>query len=158
MLQIPAVQAFLPSGKVVGVITFDGDRLTPKHFEKLGIAHGERIPVVGTPPNGHLRRVERDGIPYVQEDLENELVECARRLLGENPNVGAILLECTQLPCFAKVVQQAVKLPVYDVFTMGEWFYSGLVRKNFAPWTEQEKVEATWKRPRTKEEMAESQI
>lgn len=158
LLQIPAIQAFLPAGKIVGVITFDNDRLTGKHFEKLGIANGDRIPIVGTPPNGHLRGVERDGIPYVQEDLEKELVECARRLVRENPTVGAILLECTQLPCFAKAIQDAMHMPVYDVFTMGEWFYSGLVRRDFAPWTEEEKVQATVKRPRTKQETTESPL
>ena len=100
----------------------------------------------------------RDGYPYVHDKLEEELVAAAQELVNKYPQVGAIVLECTQLPPFAKGIQKAVGLPVYDVYTLGEWFYSGLARRDFAPWTETEKIEARRTRPRREIELAESKL
>lgn len=158
LLQIPALQGILPPGKVPGVITFDGARLRTKHFAQLGISNAESIPIVGCPDPGELRRVIRDGHPYIHEKLEAELVAAAEELVSRHPNVGAIVLECTQLPPFARAIQKAVKLPVYDVYTLGEWFYSGLARRGFAEWTETEKIEARQRRPRTGIELQESKL
>lgn len=62
----------------------------------------------------------RDGLLYVHEKLEAELVQAAWNLVKRRPDVGAIVLECTQLPPFAKAIQAAVKVPVFDVYTLGE--------------------------------------
>ncbi|CAG9996993.1 unnamed protein product [Clonostachys byssicola] len=158
LLQIPGIQGFLPKGKVPGVITFDGTRLKLKHFQQLGIANAESIPIEGCPDPGELRRVIRDGLPYVHDKLEAELVQAAKNLVRRRPDVGAIVLECTQLPPFAKAIQAAVKVPVFDVYTLGEWFYSGLSRKGFAEWTATEKIEARQHRPRSKVELSESKL
>lgn len=148
LIQIPAVRALLPAGKTVGVITFDEARLGPLHLEKLGIADAASIPVVGPPADGHLKRLVRDGGPYSQSGIEEEMVACARRLVEDHAGVGAIVLECVQMPPFAAAVQKAVGLPTYDVFTLGCWFYSGLARSPFAAWSaeEQEAVDRVYPR------------
>ena len=112
--------------------------------------------MIGCPPNGLLRGVIRDGEPYDYDTLEQEVVGCAKELVSSHPNVGAIVLECTQLPVFARAIQEEVKLPVYDVFTLGSWFYSGLVRMPFPAWTEREVEAATKVRPRNERERMES--
>jgi hypothetical protein len=118
---------FLRPRQVIGVITFDADRLNTKHFSGLGTSC-EKIDIIGCPPNGVLRGVIWDGRPYDYEALEQDIVDCAKHLILQNPNVGAIVLECTQLAVFAIAIQEAVRLPVYDALTMGSWFYFGLVR------------------------------
>jgi hypothetical protein len=143
---------------VIGIITFDAARLNKKHLSGLGIQETDKLTIVGCPENGTLRSVIRDGKPYVYADLEQELVSTAKTLVSRNPNVGAILLECTQLPVFAVAIQEAVRLPVYDVFTLGCWFYSGLVRKPFPEWSVTEVNEANLIRPRSLEEVTESAI
>jgi Asp/Glu/hydantoin racemase len=65
------------------------------------------------------------------EQLRDDIVERAKRLVQENPNVGAIVLECANLPPFAKAVQDAVNLPVYDFVTLTNFVYSAFVRKEF---------------------------
>lgn len=116
------------------------------------------IPIIGCPPRGILRSIERDGDPYDYTALEAELVGLAKELVSRNPDVAAILLECTQMPVFAVQVQEAVRLPVYDVSTMGRCFYSGLVRRGFPPWTEEEVERAKEKRSLDEREMVESEI
>jgi hypothetical protein len=47
-------------------------------------------------------------------------------LLLSEVDIGAKML----IPPSAEVIQKVVKLPVYDVYTMGMWFDSGLISRN----------------------------
>ncbi|GMF82185.1 unnamed protein product [[Candida] boidinii] len=132
LLQIPFVLSIINPNKHVGVLTFDGKVLGQTHFKGIGISDemAKRITVQGCHDDGALRRIIRDGDPYIHAELESELVDLAKELIGKDPNIGAIVLECTQMPPFAKAIQQETGLPVYDAITMIDWFYSGLRARN----------------------------
>jgi Asp/Glu/hydantoin racemase len=72
--------------------------------------------------------------------MERETVERAGKLIEEarheQRTIGAIVLECTQMPPYAEAIQRKTGVPVYDVYTMGEWFYNGLVRRTSDRWRE----------------------
>ena len=72
--------------------------------------------------------------PYSFDAIETEMIDAAKSLVAEHPDIGAIVLECTQMPPFGQSVQNAVNLPVYDVYTMASWFYSGVVRRRPVQW------------------------
>ncbi len=55
----------------------------------------------------------------------------ARQMIVENDDIGAVLLECTELSPHAIAVQNAVRLPVWDYTTLTNWIYSGCVRRPF---------------------------
>ncbi|KAF1940941.1 hypothetical protein EJ02DRAFT_405570 [Clathrospora elynae] len=134
LLQIPSVLALLPADKLVGVLTYDDLRLGALHMESLGI-DPQRVRIRGMPSDGHLRRVIQDGTDYDQVTMEHEMVDQAERLVkSEEGRIGAIVLECTQMPPYAECIQKKVVLPVYDVHTLGLWFYSGLVRQRPGLW------------------------
>lgn len=61
----------------------------------------------------------------------DELVDTAKKLVSENDDIGAVLLECSDMPPFAAEVQRAVNLPVWDFTTLINWLYLGVVRKPF---------------------------
>jgi hypothetical protein len=56
--------------------------------------------------------------PLAMEKVESEVVSLAVRAQQEHPDLGAILLECTDLPPFANAVRKAVNLQVYDLLSM----------------------------------------
>jgi Asp/Glu/hydantoin racemase len=62
------------------------------------------------------------------------VVGVARRLVAEDDQVQAILLECSNLPPYAAAVQAAVNLPVYDFITMINYVFSAVVRRRFVGW------------------------
>jgi hypothetical protein len=71
--------------------------------------------------------IER-GRPYDRDGLRRDVRGAVRTLLSGNPGIGAIVFECTNLPPFSEEVSREFGLPVYDIITLGRWFYSGLIQ------------------------------
>ncbi|GMM33289.1 hypothetical protein DASC09_006140 [Saccharomycopsis crataegensis] len=133
LLQIPSVMALLPPQKKLAILTFDKDNLGKAQFDGVGIPeeYQKRLVVYGAKAGKPLKNIIIEGSGYVAEDFEAEMVELAQEALADTPSVGAFVLECTQMPPTAKAIQKATGLPVYNVVTMIDWFYSGLVPKTF---------------------------
>jgi hypothetical protein len=65
-------------------------------------------------------------IRWGKHTLDNGRLTADMRVLGkrireEHPEVGAILLECSDLPPYAWAVQEGSGLPVYDFITLINW-------------------------------------
>lgn len=144
LIQVPSILAVLPPTKSIGILSYDAERLGYEHLEQLGVSSlsHHRIHFFGAPQGGHLQRLVQSGssssptgkesIPYVHADLETELIERSKELLSAHRDIGALVLECTQMPPFAEAIQKALggEILVYDVFTMASWFYSGIHRRS----------------------------
>jgi hypothetical protein len=130
LLQIPLVQSILPKGKSVGVLTADKDALSPDHFRAVGCPTD--LPVVGMPPDGIFRHNNRTGQPVVDRAAqEREVLGMAEQLLRENPDVGAIVSECTNLPPYSAQIERTFGVPVYDIIGFVEWFHAGLKPRRY---------------------------
>lgn len=135
LLQVPSVLTILSPKKKIGVITFDPITLCETHFRGVGITEEmcKRLVITGCRPGGALHRIITDGDSYVAEELEQELVGLAVELVESNSDIGAFVLECTQMPPYARAIQAATGKPVYDGVTMVDWFYSGLQCRTVPP-------------------------
>jgi hypothetical protein len=132
LMQIPLVQATLPFGKRVGVLTADAAALTSAHFAAVGAPAD--LPVAGLPPNGAFRADLRGGNPAVDPLVqEAELIDMARNLIAMHPDIGAIVLECTNMPPHAAAIEAACGVPVYDIVSLVTWFHAGLRPRRYAP-------------------------
>jgi len=63
--------------------------------------------------------------------LETEVVEVATKLIKENPDIGAIVLECSDMPPFAAAIHEAVNLPIFDFITFINMVYLATVKKRY---------------------------
>jgi hypothetical protein len=131
LMQVPWVQATLPPGKRVGIVTVSAGSLTPAHLEGAGVPLD--TPVRGT-ENG--REFFRVLIKAEKDDMDvglarQDVVAAARDLVAAHPAVGAIVLECTNMPPYAAAVQEATGLPVHDIYSMISWFHAGLRPRRF---------------------------
>jgi Asp/Glu/hydantoin racemase len=52
------------------------------------------------------------------------------RAIQENNDVGAIVLECTDLSPFAEAVQRETELPVFDIVILANMIYCAITRKS----------------------------
>jgi len=55
-----------------------------------------------------------------------EHVRVARRLVAEHPDVGAIVLECTNMPPYTADIQHETGLPVFDIVSLVNMVHAGL--------------------------------
>ena len=131
LMQVPWVQATLPPGRRVGVVTVSRGSLTPAHLDAAGVPRD--IPVVGTEGGREFFRVL---IRAEKQDMDvalaqQDILEAGRALLAAHPEVGAIVLECTNMPPYAAALQAETGLPVYDIYSMISWFQLGLRPRAF---------------------------
>ena len=75
--------------------------------------------------------VQSDRGSFDNEALKKELVDGARELVANNPDVGAILLECSDMPPYSCDVQKAVNLPVFDFVTLIKWAHNSVTQKPY---------------------------
>ena len=126
LMQVPWVQPMLPPGRRVGVLSISGMTLTAAHLEAAGAPAD--TPLVGTENGRELFRVL---IKAESNDLdavlaEQDIIDAGRSLLAHHPEVGAIVLECTNMPPYAAGLSEALHMPVYDIYSLVTWFHSGL--------------------------------
>ena len=131
LMQIPFVQAMLPPGQRVGVITVSAGSLTARHFEAAGAAAD--TPFEGTEGGQEFFRVLIRG---EKQDLDiglaaRDILEAGRRLVDRHPEIGAIVLECTNMPPYAHLLREALGRPVYDVYSLITWLHAGIRPRMF---------------------------
>ncbi len=131
LMQIPMAQALLPPGKRVGVLTVDARSLTADHLKAAGAPAD--TPVMGTEGGREFTRVligneERLDVAAAEQDL----LDAGRALVAGHPEVGALVLECTNMAPYSAALREALGLPVYDIVGFITWFHSGLEPRRFA--------------------------
>ena len=131
LMQVPLVQKLLPKNKKVGILTIHKPSLTSDHLNAAGIPLD--TPIIGT-ENGKefTRAILEDEMEMNIDDAREDHIEAARKLIKENPNVGAIVMECTNMSPFAADVRKDLGIPVFNIYTFIEWFQSGLLPARFS--------------------------
>ncbi len=125
LMQVPMVKQILPRGKQVGILTISADALTPDLLFKAGCA--ENTPVGGTPVDGEFSSTILNNQNSMNIDLaRQENVDAARQLVNNHPDIGALVLECTNMVPYAGDIQLATGLPVFSIYSFITWFQAGL--------------------------------
>lgn len=132
LMQVPWVQSLLPPGQRVGVLTVSKSTLTPAHLKGAGVPLD--TPIEGTEGGKEFFRIL---IKAEAEDMDvdqarNDILEAGRTLLAKHKDIGAIVLECTNMPPYAAALRDALGLPIYDITSMITWFHAGLRPRRFA--------------------------
>ena len=131
LMQVPWVQATLPPGRRVGVLTVNRAGLTPAHLAAAGVPLD--TPIVGTEGGREFFRVliRAEAVDLDVALAEQDILDAGRTLVAAHPEVGAIVLECTNMPPYAAALRAALGLPVFDIHSMITWFQAGLRPRRF---------------------------
>ena len=119
LLLVPLVHAMLAPGRRVGLMTVNAASLTPEHLAGAGIGPQIPLAVAGMEGEKEFTRVMLNDEMEMDVDLaREEHVRVARRLMAEHPDIGAIVLECTNMPPYAADIQRETGRPVFDITTL----------------------------------------
>jgi hypothetical protein len=129
LLQIPLALRMLPAGKKIGVLTIDAPALSPAHFSGVGVSEHdmERVVIAGLENTEWLfpaltRREQTLDVDRAQE----EVVAAAARMIEQDPDVGAFVLECTNLCVYSPAIRAELGLPVWDAVGLINWLEAGI--------------------------------
>jgi Asp/Glu/hydantoin racemase len=118
----------LPPGGRVGIMTVNAGTLTREHLDGAGIAADVPLAVVGMETEKEFTRALLDNELELDVDLaREEHVRVARRLVSEHPDVGAIVLECTNMPPYTADIQRETGRPVFDIVSLVTLVHEALV-------------------------------
>ncbi|MEM9709871.1 MAG: aspartate/glutamate racemase family protein [Pseudomonadota bacterium] len=130
LLQAHQIQQTLPGNKTVGILTISSETLGPDHVAAAGIA--KNTPIVGTGAGSHFTEcVLGDVLEIDFAKARAENVAAAEKLVSDHPEVGAILLECTNMVPYAADIRRATGLPVFSIYTYLLWFQAALLPRRF---------------------------
>jgi Asp/Glu/hydantoin racemase len=132
LMQVPLVYSMLKPSQKVGIITIHSKSLTQRHLSAVGV---DRVPhvILGTEGEEEFSRaILDDELELDIEKAREDLVRVAGRMKAYHPEVGAVVLECTNMPPFAAEMQKKVNLPIFDIYTLVLWVYHGIFRKEFS--------------------------
>ena len=127
LLQIPLVHRMLGGRSVVGVLTADAPNLKRRHFRSCGISRSMPLRVAGIERTAQFEKIRGDPSADLNPDqFVSQVVDVALDLIRNNKSIGAIVLECTDLPPAADEIHTATGLPVFDIVTLAHYVYAGV--------------------------------
>jgi Asp/Glu/hydantoin racemase len=119
LLLVPLVHRMLAPGRRVGILTVNARALGNEHLQGAGIGSDIPLAVAGLEDEKEFTRVLLDDELELDVDrAREEHVRVTRRLLADHPDVGALVLECTNMPPYARDIQRATGLPVFDIVSL----------------------------------------
>ena len=142
LMQAPFIQALLPPGRRVGILTISASTLTDAHLKAAGVPEG--TPVIGTDGGTEFTRAILGDEPALDvAAAERDILSAGEELVERHPETGAVLLECTNMGPYARSLSEHLRLPVFDIVSFMAWFHSALSPRDFGhpgsatrPWRE----------------------
>jgi hypothetical protein len=139
LLQVPFARQLIGPEKVVGLFVAERCYISDAHLEAVGIQIGSNYVIAGAeddygcPEFEHLwsqgNRTDPPGAIY--EKAEKDFVSAASDFYHKHPNMGAMVLECTGFPPFARALQREIDIPLFSWGTLLDYAYSVVVHRDY---------------------------
>lgn len=126
LLLLPGLAHMCRPGARIGVGTFDGTRLTEKHWRAAWPQYeAERVVVADIHGTDTWRDWCLDSPKYDYESSCRDIDRMADRLAQRD--VDVVLLECAVFPAFTSRIAARVQRPVFDLLSLVELWLPGAV-------------------------------
>lgn len=139
LLQVPLAQQLIGPNKVVGLFVAERRYITPAHLEAVAILPDSNYVIAGAeddydcPQFEHLwsksNRTDPPGAIY--DKAEKDFLSAAVDFYRAHSNMGAMTLECTGFPPFARALQREIDVPIFSWGTLLDYAYSVAVHRDY---------------------------
>ena len=139
LLQVPLAQQVVGANQVVGILMANAQHLSDHHLESVGIRIGSNYVIGGAMDDGrceefdHLWTADLRSVPPAADyaKAESEFLAVAVEFYKKHPKMGAMVLECTGFPPFARALQREVDIPIFSWGTLMDYAYSVVVHREY---------------------------
>ena len=136
VIQVPFVRAGLKTDQKIGIICGDAPHLTFGLFESCGVGREdyERCVIEGAQDEPEFHKFDKNVGNFNSAIVRAEIVGIAKKMQNEHPEIGAFLLECTDMPPYSASIQAETNLPVYDTTTMIKFLFNTVAQRHYGGW------------------------
>ena len=140
LLQVGWAQQLIGPQQVVGLFMSMKKSLLDEHLQGVGIRLDSNFVVGGAMDDGKCRQFynlwscegERPEVPHASyEEACNDFVEVGVDFYRQHANMGAMVLECTGFPPFARSLQREIQIPVFSWGTLMDFAFSVCVHRDY---------------------------
>jgi len=126
----PTVAAAYDKDELIAIFTANSTSLEPMRElikEECGIdPDDKRFVIVGCQDVPIFGKAVADGLKVDWEAVTPHMVKLAEDTVKANPQLRAIIFECTELPPYSDAVRAATGLPVFDSITTSNAFIASM--------------------------------
>ena len=130
LVQVPMIQIGLRPEQKILVLCASGDDMNQEFLAKVNANLDDCI-IQDIGSMESFAPIRRGKTEMDNRRLSRDLSELALSVVSEHPEIGAILLECSDLPPYACDIQRATGLPVYDFISLINWVEHAVVQKRY---------------------------
>lgn len=132
LLQVPLIQQLIPPKRKVGIVCGVRAYLSDTHLKNVGIDPSSNIVVTGACDDYVMPEFDNLWIEGKRPEVptanfgraERDMVALCQDFVAKNPDIGALMFECTGFQPFARAVQRAVDLPIFSWSTLLDYAFS----------------------------------
>ena len=132
LIQVPMIYNLFGQTGHIGILTACKSKLTNNHFKAVG---ADKVPVSinGMDNSNEFREVILEGIRDDMDicKVESEILECAKVLVSQQPDVKALVLECTDMSPYSYKLQDNLRLPIFDITTLTNMIHDVICRTQY---------------------------
>lgn len=139
LLQVPWAQSIINPAQVVGILMSAQEALLEKHLLGANIHPGTNYVVGDAMGKGLCPEFDalwteglRPETPQAHyERAEKEFLRAATAFYESHPSMGAMVLECTGFPPFARALQSLIHIPIFSWGTLMDFAHRVTVHQDY---------------------------
>jgi hypothetical protein len=131
LVQVPWIKATLKRHQKIGCLSANASAMTESLMRSCRIEDMDLLVVRDLRHDPEFSAIMEDRGSFDNAGVRREAVKAAVELVENNREIGAILLECSDLPPYASDIQRAVGLPVFDFITMIRWLHNAAMQRPY---------------------------
>ena len=139
LLQVPWAQQIVGPDRLVGILVAEKRYLNDAHLSAVNVVIGSNYVIAGAEDDYHCPEFEHlwsqsnrtdPPVPIMKKQL-SILYAAGVDFYRRHPNMGAMVLECTGFPPFARALQREIDIPLFSWGTLLDFAYSITVHRDY---------------------------
>jgi len=121
LLMTPWVYKLFGSKGKIGILTANSETLTKAHLEAAG-CHNVPTAIYGMQNEEVFTNFTVENWDVVDiNKCKEELLYMSKKMLDENADIKAIVLECANMPPYTEIIQKETGVPVFDIVNLADF-------------------------------------
>ncbi len=134
LVMVPWISALIKPNQKIGIITANKAAMTPQLFESCGITDPDRLVIEDLYYKDEISCVVHYRGQFNNDIATQEVVEAAMAIMDREDEIGAFVLECSDLPPYSYAIQMATQRPVFDFISVIDFLVSSVTKKPYSGW------------------------